>query len=321
MRVAVTGAGGHLGGVLVRRLLDDGHDVVAVDLVRTRALDGLAIDYIEGDVLDRQAMENAFDGVDVVCHLAAIISVVGDPTGLVRRVNVEGPEIVADAAMSAGVRRMVHCSSVHAFDLSAATEPLTEAAPRAVHPRLPAYDRSKRAGEQAVQSRVAAGLDATIINPTGVIGPYDFAPSRMGEVFLAIRVRRLRGTIDGGGSTGSTCETSRRGSSQRSTPEERERTTSCLATVSRCPISPLRQQRQRESTHLRTRCRRGSRGCGGRGTRLARRSDSPLALTEESLHALFNGPSVSSAKARAELGYEARPFEETVRDIYAWFEA
>jgi len=320
MRVAVTGAGGHLGGTLVRRLITDGHDVVAVDLEKSRALESLQVTYIQGDVLDRQAMEAAFDGVEVVCHLAAVISVVGDPTGVVRRVNVEGPANVADAAMSAGVRRMVHCSSVHAFDLSRATEPLTEEAPRSVDSRLPAYDRSKWSGEQSVQSRIEVGLDAVVVNPTGVIGPYDFAPSRMGRVFLAIRDGRLRATIDGGFDwvdvrdvasgivaaidVGCTGENYLLSGHRISMP--------VLASIasSIAGVDPPKYVLPQWLARL----------WGPLGTRLALRNDRALSMTQESLHALFNGPRVSSTKASAELGYTARPFEETVRDTYEWFE-
>jgi dihydroflavonol-4-reductase len=320
MRVAVTGAGGHLGGTLVRCLIADGHEVVAIDLHRTRALADLDLSYVHGDVLDRQAMEAAFDGVDVVCHLAAVISVVGDPTGIVRMVNAEGPATVADAAMSAGVRRMIHCSSVHAFDLSKATEPLTETAPRAIHSHLPAYDRSKWAGEQSVQSRIETGLDAVIVNPTGVIGPYDFAPSRMGQVFLAIRKGRLRATIDGGfdwvdvrdvaSGIVAAIDSGRTGENYLLSGHRVPMPDLASIAASVAGVEAPKYVLPQWLAKL----------WGPLGTRLALRNDSALSMTSESLHALFNGPRVSSAKARVELGYTARPFEETVRDLYAWFE-
>ena len=90
----------------------------------------------------------AFDGVEVVYHLAAKISIAGDPDGSVRAINVDGVRNAASAALDAGVRRFVHVSSIHAFDCE---QPgvIDETSPRAVRPSLPAYDRSKAAGEGA----------------------------------------------------------------------------------------------------------------------------------------------------------------------------
>ncbi len=320
MRIAVTGASGHLGGTLVRRLLDDGHDVTALDLRRSDTLDGLDVEFRECSVLDGPSLESALTGHDVVCHLAAVISVVGDPTGAVWEVNVQGPANVADAAVAAGVGRMVHCSSVHAFDLSRVDGELTEDGPRAVSARLPVYDRSKWAGEQAVQTRISGGLDAVVVNPSGVIGPYDFAPSRMGRVFLAIRDGDLRATIDGGfdwvdvrdvaAGIVAAIERGRTGenyllSGHRVALPELAEIAAGIAGV-----EPPRRVLPRWLARM----------WGPIGTRLARRNDDPLSMTSESLHALFNGPAISSAKAASELGYTSRPFEDTVRDLYAWFE-
>ena len=116
-RATVTGASGLVGANLLRSLLDRGIEVCAADLRRSPALDGLDVDFVEVNVRDRSSLAAAFDGADVVFHLAAMISIVGDPTGEVRKVNVEGPANVANAARDAGVERVVHCSSVHAFDL------------------------------------------------------------------------------------------------------------------------------------------------------------------------------------------------------------
>jgi dihydroflavonol-4-reductase len=91
--------------------------VRAADVRRGPSLDGLDIEFVEIDVLQPETLRAAFVDCEVVFHLAAVISIVGDPTGMVWRVNVDGPENAAMAALGQGVRRFVHCSSVHAFDL------------------------------------------------------------------------------------------------------------------------------------------------------------------------------------------------------------
>ena len=100
--------------------------------------------------------------------------------------------------MACGVSRFVHCSSVHAFDLRGCGPELTEAGPRATEERSPAYDRSKNDGENEVRAAVAEGLDAVIVNPTGVVGPHDYAPSQMGELLLQFRDRKIPVNIGGG---------------------------------------------------------------------------------------------------------------------------
>jgi len=113
----VTGASGHLGGNLVRGLLAAGQRVRAVDLRKTPALDGLNVEWCHTDLRDPGSVAAAFAGADVVYHLAAVISLGGDPPGRVWSTNVDAVATVAETALQCGVRRMVHCSSVHAFDI------------------------------------------------------------------------------------------------------------------------------------------------------------------------------------------------------------
>lgn len=197
MKVAVTGASGHIGANLVRKLLEQGRDVRVVVRGDTRGIDGLPVERVPGDVSDRASLERAFTGVQTVFHLAAFISISGGHGGKVRATNVDGVRNAAEAALTAGVQRFVHCSSVHAFDLHGEGM-LTESSPRSTRPDAFAYDRSKYDGEQEVRAVVAKGLSATIVNPTGVIGPLDFKRSRMGGVFVDLALRKYPVLPDGG---------------------------------------------------------------------------------------------------------------------------
>ncbi len=197
MRVAVTGANGHVGGNLVRALLAAGHSVRVLVHHRTEALEGLAVERVQGDVGSPAPLRGLFAGVDVAYHLAAQVSVDGDHGGRVQQVNVEGTRNVAAAALAAGVRRFVHMSSVHAF-VTAPGRPVTEASPRADAHGHAAYDRSKAVGEEQVREAITRGLDAVIVNPTGVLGREDFRPSRMGSFFLLLFRRRLPALVEGG---------------------------------------------------------------------------------------------------------------------------
>src|SRR5690606_10494403 len=151
MKAVVTGASGFLGAHLARTLKDRGVEVRAADRSRGPALDDVDAGLVEIDVLDPASLRAAFEGQDGVFHLAAIISIVGGPTGEVWRVNVHGPRNAATVALECGVGRFVHCSSVHSFDLERCGPSLDESGPPTTHPDAPAYDRSKRAGEGAVR--------------------------------------------------------------------------------------------------------------------------------------------------------------------------
>jgi len=181
MTIVVTGAAGHVGTNLCLALLADGHEVRAVDLREPVRAVRHGARWVRADIRDVAAIGPALEGCEIVYHLAAVISIAGGLRGLVHSVNVDGVRILARTALERGVPRFVHCSSVHAFDLAAVVDrTVDESAPRALRPQLPAYDRSKAAGEVELRRVVDCGLDAVVVNPTGIIGPFDDTPSRMG---------------------------------------------------------------------------------------------------------------------------------------------
>ena len=173
MKTAVTGAAGFIGTNLVNLLVENGHDVVAIDRAVPSAPETRdAVTWVSGDVLDLTSMTKALEGVEVVYHLVAVITLKHEDQ-LCWRINTEGARTVAQAALSVGVRRMVHCSSIDSYSNSVAT--LDETSPRSTGADLPVYQRSKWGGEVAVREVIESGLDAVIGNPTGVYGPVDLA--------------------------------------------------------------------------------------------------------------------------------------------------
>jgi len=181
--ILVTGAAGHLGNVLVRELLADGFKVRALVLPGedTSALAGMDIEIVEGNVLDQSSLEKAMQGIDTVFHMAGIISIMPGQDDLMRRVNVDGTRNAAQAALKAGVRRLVYTSSIHALSRDW-TGRIDERVP--FDPLNPAgeYDRTKAQASLVVLDAVKQGLDAVIVCPTGVIGPYDYRGSEMGDL-------------------------------------------------------------------------------------------------------------------------------------------
>ena len=108
--VVVTGAAGHLGGALVRELLERGEKVRAFILPEEdpSSLNGMPLEVVKGNVLDREALRRAMQGAEIVYHLAGIISIMPGRDDAMRQVNVVGTTNVARIARETGVRRMVY---------------------------------------------------------------------------------------------------------------------------------------------------------------------------------------------------------------------
>jgi dihydroflavonol-4-reductase len=319
MITAVTGASGYLGGAIVRSLIAEGRSIRAIDLHRGPTLDDLPIEFVQGDILDSASLNHALNGVEVVYHLAAMIAVAGESPDLVWNVNVHGAHNVAQASLRAGVRRLVHCSSVHAFDLESELPEVTETSPRTEIKSRPVYDRSKAAGEVKVREAIAEGLDAVIVNPTGVIGPLDYAPSRMGQVFTAMFTNSLPGLPQGGFDwvdlrdvAAGTLEAERSGATgenyllpgHHASIEE-------LAAIA-ADVSGVESTARSVPMWM-------ARVWGPIGNLLGGNKGTALAYTSDSLHALRYHPPISGAKAAAELGHRPRSTRESIEDIYGWF--
>ena len=197
--ILITGAAGHVGNVLARELVKRGEKVRALVLPGEDlcSLDGVQVELVPGDVLDPASLEAAMQGVDVVYHLAGIISILPGSEGIMERVNVEGVRNVAQAAMKMGVRRFVHTSSIHALQRLPYGMIVDENTPFAVGSVAGSYDRTKVGGTLEIQKTVAQGLDAVIVCPTGIIGPYDFRQSEMGQTILGFARKGLHFVVDG----------------------------------------------------------------------------------------------------------------------------
>ena len=198
----VTGATGHIGNVLVRRLLAQGKPVRALILPNEdgHELDDLNVERVRGDVLDLPSLHRAFAGVDHVYHLAGMISILPGSDHLLERVNVQGTLNILIAALQADIYRLVYTSSIHAIQRVPAGVTIDETVPFDPLQALSSYDRSKAQATLAVLQAARQGLNAVVVCPTGVIGPYDYRRSEMGQLILDAMQKRpqfcIRGAYD-----------------------------------------------------------------------------------------------------------------------------
>ena len=183
----VTGATGLVGNNVVRQLL--ARDVGVRALVRQTspvsdtALAGLAVERVAGELGDEAALERAMQGVSCVVHSAAFVHCGWKHGDEMREINVEGTRRIARAARRAGAR-LVHVSSVDAIGLRPDGGPADEETPPGVMPECP-YVVTKREAERAVLAEVDRGLDAVIVNPVYMLGPWDWKPSS-GRMLLEV---------------------------------------------------------------------------------------------------------------------------------------
>lgn len=197
--ILVTGATGHLGNVLVRELIAAGEKVRV--LVRPgeslQSLQGMLIEVVVGDVLDRDAIGKAMQGIKTVFHLAGVIAIRPGMEDIMHRVNVEGTRNVAEIALESGIDRLIHVSSVHAFRREPHGIVMDENTPLALDSPVGSYDRTKAEGTSAVLELVRQGLNAVIVCPSGIIGSHDYLDSEMGRTLSSFAARKINVLIDG----------------------------------------------------------------------------------------------------------------------------
>lgn len=196
----VTGGTGFVGANVARELVAAGASVrvLARPGGDRRALTGLRVEVVEGDLLDPASVRRAVAGVSVVYHVAADYRLWTPEPAALYRTNVEGTRIVLEAAAEAGVTRVVHTSSVGALGLPADGQPGTEETPVTLADMVGHYKRSKFLAEGVALDFARRGQPVVVVNPSAPIGPWDVRPTPTGQMIVDFMRGRMVATIDTG---------------------------------------------------------------------------------------------------------------------------
>ena len=199
--VLVTGATGFVGAAVARVLIADGFKVrvLARPSSRRDNLEGLAVEIAEGDMTDAASLQRAMAGVRYLFHVAADYRLwAKDPEDIVRN-NLTGTRAVMAAALDARIERLVYTSSVATLGFRANDVPGDETLPLTEQDAIGAYKRSKVVAERLVERMVAeSALPAVIVNPSTPIGPRDIKPTPTGRVIVEAASGRIPAFVDTG---------------------------------------------------------------------------------------------------------------------------
>jgi dihydroflavonol-4-reductase len=319
--VFITGATGFVGSAVARELSREGFLLrVLVRHKSSRAnLKNLEVDFVEGDMRDKDIVFSAAQGSRYVIHLAADYRLWAPPGDDIMQANVEGTRVVMEAARAAGAERIVYTSSVATLRLREDGAPADETTPLDEQEASGAYKRSKIAAERLVAEMIGRGLPAIIVNPSTPIGPRDLRPTPTGRMIIEAASGRMPAYVDTGlnlvhvdsVASGHVAALRHGRIGQRYILGGDNMTLfELLGTISRFMGRPPPR------------------------IRLPRWPIYPVALAAEAMALVtrrepfitLNGLRMAkhhmfftSAKAERELGYKAKPAEEGIRDAIDWF--
>jgi dihydroflavonol-4-reductase len=318
MRVAITGGNGHIGNAVIEELIRRGYAIKALIHSKSNFLEIRNIETVKGSLHDEESLLDLMKDCDYLIHCAAVISINGDQNQLVQKTNIEGFENVLKAAKKSNLKRIVHLSSVHAYDHLPIDQPLNETR-NFVSDKAYSYDKSKRDGQLIALKYFEEGLPVIVVNPTCVFGPPDYARCKQNNAFISMSKRRIPFVFKGGYNwvdvrdvANSICNALTQGQLGQSyilggnyyTLKDLSRV---VAKVSNKRIPCFEVPTGLVKSFLPI-----------IGFYYKIRKQDP-SVTRESIEILeFGNKFIESEKAKRDLGHNPRPVDETVKDLLSW---
>lgn len=174
-KVLITGGTGFVGAYIIKELIEKGYNVRAIRrskklpfFISADILD--KAEWVDGDVLDVMALDDAMRGIDAVIHSAASISFARKDRKQMYKVNIDGTANVVNLALENGIKKLVHISSISALGRTSSGERVTEEKKWVESKLNTHYGITKNKAEREVWRGISEGLNAVIINPSTVLG-------------------------------------------------------------------------------------------------------------------------------------------------------
>lgn len=318
MKVAITGGNGHIGNAIIEELIRRDYRIKALVHSKSNFLESKQIETVKGSLHDETALTELMKDCDYLIHCAAVISINGDKNRLVQKVNIEGLENVLKVAKASNLKRVVHLSSVHAYDHRPINEPMNETR-NFVPDSAYSYDKSKRDGQLIARKYFEDGLPIIVVNPTCVFGPPNYARCKQNNAFVSMAKRRIPFVFKGGYDwvdvrdiANSVCNALTQGRLGESyilggsyyTLKDLSRV---VAKVSNKRIPCFEVPIGLVKSFL---------PIIGAYYKLMKQDPS---VTRESIEILeFGNKHIQSGKAKKDLGHNPRPVDETMKDLLSW---
>lgn len=191
---------GHIGNVLVRKLVEQGYEVTAFVLPNENitCLENLGIHFAYGDVREVESLKKAFSGAELVFHLAGIIEIGNGNKKLIQDVNVQGTKNVVEACKTEKVNRLVYTSSVHAIKEEPKGQVIRETTIFSKELVKGEYAKTKAEATKYLLEAADENLEIVITHPSGVIGPYEYIPSNLGQLVMDCANKKIGAYLEGG---------------------------------------------------------------------------------------------------------------------------
>lgn len=196
----VTGASGFLGSHVARQVAARGERVRVLlrPASQTRAIEGLAVERMTGDLRDAASLVRALEGVSRVYHVAADYRLWARDPQEIYESNVTGTRNLLEAARRARVERFIYTSTVATVAVPRTGSLPNEATSAGLDEMIGHYKRSKFLAEQEAQRAAADGMPVVIVNPTTPVGPGDWKPTPTGRILLDFLNGHMPGYVDTG---------------------------------------------------------------------------------------------------------------------------
>lgn len=201
MIYCVTGAAGHLGNVISRKLIESGHEVRAFVLPEEEHIPEKTEIHF-GDIRDKESIRPCFENLNgqelVVIHCAGIVSIASKFDQTVYDVNVTGTKNIVDLCGEYDIAKFIYVSSVHAIPEKEKGKKITEVKEFDPDKVVGLYAKTKAEATSYVLAAAQKGLNATVVHPSGITGPYDYGRGHITTLVIDYYKRRLTSGIIGG---------------------------------------------------------------------------------------------------------------------------